>query len=242
MAFRSQETARAVVALALWLAPAALAAQEFRYEARHDHLRTGCKGTLTIDGQGVAFHATGKSKHAWTWPYEQIQQLEISGTRLRVLTYDDARWKLGEDREYRFDLVSGGGFADAYQFLKTRLDQRLVAALPDKGVKAIWEMPVKHLLRFGGDQGVLTFGDDRVVYASDKKQESRTWRYPDIDSISSSGPFQLTITTYERALGHYGSLKGFNFQLKRPLREEQYDELWRKVNQSKGLKLVSLDR
>ena len=52
---------------------------------------------------------------------------------------------------------------------------------------------------------------------SEKNGASRTWRYQDIENISSSGPFQLTITTFERAKTHYGDLKGFNFELKRPL-------------------------
>ena len=51
-------------------------------------------------------------------------------------------------------------------------------------------------------------------------------------------PFQLTITTFERAKTHYGDLKGFNFQLKRPLDEGRYNELWLSLNRSKGLKIL----
>ncbi len=243
MEFRGKETARAALALSLLLSPGALFGQEFRYQVRHQQLPKGATGTLTINSQGVSFQEAAKkgssAKHTWSWTFEDIQQIEIAPRLLRVLTYKDSRWKLGADSGFQFALTSDGSFRDAYEFLKTRLDQRLVAALPDNEVKAIWEVPVKHLLRFGGDQGVLAFGEDRIVYASDKKNESRTWRYADIDSISSSGPFQLTITSYERALVHYGNLKGFNFQLKRPLREDQYDRLWQRVNESKGLKFIS---
>jgi hypothetical protein len=235
MEFRSKKTARALVAVSLWLAPAALG-QPFRYEVRHQRLSRDTGGTLVIDAQGVAFQ---NAKGTWRWPFRNIQQLEIAPEQLRVLTYQDARWKLGADREYRFNLLSSGTFADAYQFLKTRLDQRLVAALPDPEVKPVWELAAKHLLRFGGREGVLAFGRDRLVWSSRNKDESRTWRYADIDSVSSTGPFQLTITTYERALAHYGSLKGFNFQLKEGLGEDRYNLLWQRVNESKGLKFIT---
>jgi len=199
-----------------------------------------------IDDQGVSFEEAGKkgkkSTHAWQWAYRDIQQLEMAPKTLRVLTYKDNKWKLGADREYRFDLTGGESFTDAYAFLKDRLDQRFVAVLPDAAVQAKWEPPVKHLLRFGGSEGVLGFGEDRVVYTTDRKDESRTWRIADIDNISSSGPYQLTITTFERARSHYGNLKGFNFQLKEKLDDNRYNELWMKVNQAKGLKILDTYR
>jgi hypothetical protein len=49
----------------------------------------------------------------------------------------------------------------------------------------------------------------------------------------------LTITTFERAKTHYGDLKGFNFELKRPLEEDRYNELWLSLNRSKGLKILN---
>ena len=85
---------------------------------------------------------------------------------------------------------------------------------------------------------MLRVGIDAIVYSSEKRDESRTWRYEDIDNISSSGPFQLTVTTFERARTHYGNLKGFNFELKQRLEEEHFNDLWLRLNQSKGLKIL----
>jgi hypothetical protein len=248
MEFRSQKAIGAFVAVLFAAAPATFGEQEFRYQVWHGHGRpphirkAGGKGTLTITGAGVSFEEAGNKKHVWHWTYRDVQQLEISPETLRVLTYNDNKWKLGADREYRFDLAGGETLTEAYAFLRDRLDQRFVAALPDKGVKAAWEIPVKHLLRFGGSQGVLTFGEDRVVYTADKKNDSRTWRYADIENISNNGPYQLTITTYERARSHYGNLKGFNFQLKEKLDDARYNELWMKVNEAKGLKILGAYR
>ncbi len=128
---------------------------------------------------------------------------------------------------------------DAYGLLKTRLDQRLVAAIPSIPAKLLWEIPAKHLTRFGGDEGVLQVGEAEIVYGSADKNESRTWRYEDLENVSSAGPFQLSITTFERARSQYGSVKGFNFQLKQKLSEARYNDLWLRLNQRRGLKILS---
>ncbi|MCL5745803.1 MAG: hypothetical protein M1541_18075 [Acidobacteria bacterium] len=248
MALRAEKRAGAFLT-ALLLSPALFAQSSFHYQAWHGHSRpphirkAGNFGTLTIDATGVSFQETYKSKapkhpHAWHWNYDDIQQLELGSNSLTILTYKDRWWKLGADREYEFDFRSGN-FEDAYDFLKVRLDQRFVAAIAATPAKPLWEIPAKHLVRFGGYEGVLQIGDREIVYKSAKKSESRTWRYEDIDNISTSGPFQLTITTFERAKLDYGSLKQFNFELKQRLDQARYDDLWLRLNQSKGLKILS---
>lgn len=201
-------------------------------------------GALAITASGISFEETYKEgrkpkhPHAWRWAYQDIQQLKMAPKSLTILTYKDNKWKLGADREYKFDLVSDKTFEAAYSFLKGRLDQRFVAEIPDRLSNVLWEIPVKHLLRFGGDEGVLQVGAAEIVYQSAKPGESRTWRYQDIENVSTSGPFQLTITTFERAKTHYGSRKGFNFELKQQLEEAHYNDLWLRLNQAKGLKVL----
>jgi hypothetical protein len=235
----------------VFFGPVAFAQQEFRYEAWHGHLRppyirkAGAFGILTINGTGVSFQETYKDgkapkhPHSWHWDYQDIQQLKISPKSLTVLTYKDNKWKLGADREYEFDLVSDKNLEDAYNVLKSCLDQRLVAAIPDSSMSVLWELPVKHLLRLGGDEGVLQVGANMIVYQSGTKDQTRTWRYQDIDNISSSGPFQLTITSFEHARMHYGSRKSFEFELKQRLEEARYNDLWLRLNQSKGLQILN---
>ncbi len=81
-----------------------------------------------------------------------------------------------------------------------------------------------------GTQSALDVGADHIVYRSDKGA-SRTWRSRDIESLSASGPFTLTFATFKRAPLDYGGRKDFNFQLKEPLREARYNELWRRIHQ-----------
>ncbi|HXB74977.1 MAG TPA: hypothetical protein VNY05_42490 [Candidatus Acidoferrales bacterium] len=219
------------------------------FPMRHEHLRKGCAGTLTVDEQGVRFTGAGFSgtkKHAWAWDYPDIRQLTLSPGSIHILTYEDSKLRPGAGRQYRF---TGKVPAQAlYGLLRDRMDQRFVAAVvPTPGTVAPnpgtvdpapgLTLPVKHLGTIAGiivggragthagTQGTLAFGADSIAYATPAKDDSRTWRYTDIDTISSSGPFELTITTRE---------KTFNFQLKQPITETRYNELWLQIERKNG--------
>ncbi len=242
MAFRTEKRTGIVAVLALSIAPALVAQKALRFEVRHDHWHKYGTGTLVITERGVSFQELAKKKqikHAFDLDYQDIQELKLSPDKLTLVTYKDRKWLLGLDKEYEFTLPPGQSFNEAYALLKDRLDQRFVAAVADEQTQPLWEIPVKLLGRVTGSEGVLEFGADRIVYKTTKKRQSRTWRYGDIENISTSGPFQLTLTTYERAKTHYGNLKGFNFQLKQALDEKRFNLLWRRVNQTKGLELLT---
>jgi hypothetical protein len=229
MALRIKETAFVIL-----LAGGTLAAAELRFEVRHEHFRKGCPGVLRIGEQGVAFEAQpSKRPHTWRWEFSDIQQLKIESGKLTVLTYEDRKWRFGADRTFTFTLGAGASFESAYALLKDRLDQRFVAALVDTHVAVLWSMPAKRLARVKGAHGTLLVGADRIAFESVEAGAARTWRYGDIDNISSSGPFELTLTTHERSATDYGSLKSFHFQLKQPLAEDRYDDLWRRINQDR---------
>jgi hypothetical protein len=100
-----------------------------------------------------------------------------------------------------------------------------VAALADEPAKPQWQIPAKLVHGLGGSQGVVLVGADRVVYESSRHGESRTWRIEDLENVSSSGEFDLTITTHERE---------FRFQLKHAIGEKRYQELWMRVNRARG--------
>jgi hypothetical protein len=250
MEFRIEKRTLALLSASMLCVPAIFAQTELRYDVWHGHARpphikkAGNPGALFITSSGILFeerYPDGKRPkhlHQWFWGFRDIRQLKIEPRSLAILTYKNDKWKLGADRQYQFDLLSENTFQEAYPFLKQRLDQRFVAGMAERPADVLWEVPVKHLLRFGGDEGVLRIGTDMLVYSSDKTGESRTWRYEDIENVSSSGPFQLTVTTFERAASHYGDLKGFNFALKERLEEARYNDLWLRLNQSKGLKTL----
>lgn len=241
MEFRVE--ASIIVGLLLTVSGAA-AEEGFRFPARHQHVRKWCVGTLVFREDGVAFAEETRKKprkkpHAWAWKFGDIQQLSLESGRVTVLTYDDQRWKLGADRELNFHVAKGSSMEPVYQVLRAKLDQRFVARLADASVSPTWKMEVKHAAGLGGTKGSLIVGEDRIVYQTAGAGQSRTWRYSDIENVSTEGPFQLTVTTFERSRAHYGNRKHFNFQLKEPLREERFNELWRRLDQARGVNILS---
>jgi hypothetical protein len=61
------------------------------------------------------------------------------------------------------------------------------------------------------------------------KPLSRTWQWADLENVSSAGPYELTLTTFERSRIHYGGRRDFSFQLREPITAAQVDQLWRRV-------------
>lgn len=243
MAHTSQKTLGLI--LAVLALPAAAA--ELTYQVRHEHFLRDKPGTLVIGEQGVSYQEIdpkGKKKpeqlHHGRWDYVDIQQLYLAPQRLVVLLYQDrSPWLLGVDQEFEFYLQPSQDLKPAYEMLKDRLDRRFVAALADESAPALWQVPVRRLGTLKGAEGVLRIGPDHVVFESARREQSRTWRMQDIENVSSSDPYQFTLTTHERAQTHYGSRKDFNFQLKQPLDEKQYQLLWRRLNQGKGLQFLT---
>ena len=239
MEFRTQTIARA---LALILALPAFA-EELSYNVRFGKLLKDGAGVLKVSETGVSFRETSRKKRqklfSHEWAYQDIQQLFVAAQSLKLLTYQDVVWRLGADREFRFLLSGVDDFKAVYDLLKNRLDQRFVAAFVEEKIEPLWTIPVKRLGRIRGSEGELLVARDRIVYKSERPGDSRTWRMEDLENISSSGPYELVLTTNERALLHYGSMKGYDFRLKRKLDPKRVDELWFRLQQGKGLKSLA---
>jgi len=206
----------------------AMAASAAQFPVRHRHVRGGCEGTLEVGESGVRF--AGPKGHAWQWKLDEIRQLEIAPNRLVVTTYENGRLP-GTERRYEF--IGAVPAAELWELLKNRMDQRLVAELAQPSGAAMWSLPAKHVGR-SGSLGMIELTPETIAYRTGTKDESRTWRYADIAGISSSGPFQVTITTFELAPAHYGGREDFNFELRQPITEARYDELWLQVERKNG--------
>lgn len=238
MAHRSQKAIGLIIALL----SLPLTGQELKYTVRHERLLKDQRAELAFTEIGLSLrkldNKPGKSGDSQTsvWPYEDIRQLVLSGRKVVVLLYRDrSPWFLGVDKEYELTLDPGANITPAYGFLKSRLDRRLVAVLANSEAAVTWELPAKRLGLIRGAEGVLRFGPDSMVFETKTKNQSRTWRMEDIAGISSSDPYEITVTTYERALVHYGSRKVFHFQLKQPMDPKRLDLLWRRLNEANEL-------
>ena len=206
MAIRHQ-----AVCLILW---SALGAWASEFPAKY----RGHAGQMTVDASAVSF---GGLK----WPLEDILELRLAPGKLSLVTYQ---------RTYEFTGQIPAD--DLYRLLEPLLPQRLVrqAGVAAEAGRALWSAHVKHESRHTPSEGTLAFGEDAVVYQTGVAGESRTWRYEDIDNISTSGPFQLTVTTSEHARWHYAGRKDFNFVLKQPITESGYNQLWLELERKNG--------
>ena len=251
MEYRSQKAQRGLGLLVALLAVVPAGAAELTYEVRHHRAMKNHEGVLTISENGVAYQQVVPEKKRKANPkkppklesvqfdYQDIQELWVSSDSLRLVTYKDRKWLLGVDKEFDFFLPKGKSFDSAYAMLKDKLDRRFVAAVADAQPAVLWQLPVKLMGVLQGSEGVLQVGQDRIVYKTDRPHQSRTWRYQDIENVSTSDRYQLTFTTYEHAKTHYGSMKGFNFQLKQPLDDKRFEMLWKRLNQDKGIQFLT---
>ena len=235
MAFRTEtKTGSRAILIALLCVPSLAFAQQGAWQVRHVHLRKGVVGTLKVTPESLAFEERDKKNrvtiHSRQWKYEDIQKLTLGTKTLHILTYEDQRWELGRDREFVFDHLPPAMVTELYAAWRDRLDARFVAALADERVQTDWQLPVKLIHGRSGSQGVLSFGTDRIVYKSAEGEESRTWRIHDLDNVSTSGPFDLTLAAHEG---------DFRFQLKEVLAEDHFNRLWRQINRSQGLQTLT---
>jgi hypothetical protein len=203
-------------------------AQEFRYRVEHDHAIGSCKGELVINQDGVEYQAS-KMEHTRKWSYTDIEMIKLrSPKKLRILTYESARMKLGRNRAFEFKVLDGEVTKEASDFLLARVQRPLSTTFVASEEKPRYAIPVRHRHSFGGDQGTLKVYADRVIYESQKKQESsRYWRWSDIKSFSRIGRYEFSITTFEPEFG--GPTKTFNFDLKEEMNDAVYEYVWARV-------------
>ncbi|HWP84000.1 MAG TPA: hypothetical protein VNN17_02320 [Terriglobia bacterium] len=225
-----------VLALLLSAAPAIPQERGITLPVRHDHFLGSCAGTLVLDEHGVRFE-TNRVNDARTWQYEDLREITVeSGRRLKLYTYEDrSYWRLGADRvfEFRWSEESPSP-QQIYAWLREHSRSPIGAALiAPEFAPARFDLPVKHLGILKGTPGRLQFADLGVVFRAADERSSRSWRYQDIESIASGGPYDLTLTTYERQRFHYASRRDFNFQLREFLPRDVYDSLWRFVKEQK---------
>jgi hypothetical protein len=77
---------------------------------------------------------------------------------------------------------------------------------------------------------MLAIGDEYIIYKTAVPKDSRIWRYQDISSVGTTGPYQMRLTSMDRAENESGGERNFVFSLKERLAPEAYDFIWWKIN------------
>jgi hypothetical protein len=231
MEFRSEKTNRGALTALLLAVAAVLSAQTVSVEVRHRHMRGGAAGQLTASPQGIRFEEA-KGKHALALKYSDIQQIALTRDRLRILTdRDQPRW-LGRDREIVFDHLPEGAPLIFRQFHEV-LGPRFVGSYFALDEEPLWQADAKLLRGLSGTSGKLAIGSDAMTFEAEKPEQSRSWPYSELEQVARAGPFDLSVVSLEKTGWLRAGPREFRFQLTRELSEDQYNRLWRRLNQPK---------
>ena len=201
-------------------------AQEFKFAVEHDHLIKSCKGELVINQKGVEYRTENK-EHQRQWTYTDIKLIKLASPKeIKVYTYESNLMNVGRDETFEFRVLQDQVTIALSDFLLARITRPLATTFVATEEKGRYEIPVRHNHRISSCQGTLKIYADKVIYQSSKQENSRYWRWTDIQSISRAGPYEFSITTYEPKLG---GPKVYNFDLKEQMDEAVYEYLWARV-------------
>jgi hypothetical protein len=200
-----------------------LAAQTFPVIHKKAHWPDG-RGSLILTQGAIEFRAAEKEKNNRRWFYTDIQHLDrVSTKELVFLTYEDRKWELGRDREFRFLLTEGEISDELFETLQARLKKPTTDRVVPEAITPVYEAPVKHLHTFGGCEGHLFFTADTAVYKTSHQQDSREWRLDtDVGSVWSPDPYHLEIHVYENNRREFSRTRVYSFALKEALDGEFY--------------------
>lgn len=184
------------------------------------------KGTLVIGDEGVEFRRE-KEEDTKSWSYREIQSLDrISPTEIEILTYEDVAWRLGQDRSYKFTLLSGKIDDALFESIAQKIGLPVTDRLADDAPGDAPRLPVKHLKPFGGSEGELIFGDSAIYYATEAPKQAREWRLDrDVESVWAAHRYQLELHVFEAGRRDFDDTQVYRFQLKKPLDPDLYQSL-----------------
>ena len=194
----------------------------FQYDvARSRPLQKDEPGQLRIDGSGIQYRST-KGKTSVRLPFIDVREMDISNpAAIRVETYEMLKRKLAGRRSYVFRLRSSRSVEEndhLTQFLSEHirrplLNSQTIAAAPE------FEIPAYHRHVLNGCSGTLQITPDGIRFLSGK-EDSRTWKYSEIETFGGSDPFSFRVTTLAET---------FTFDLKDRLPNEAYELVWQRV-------------
>ncbi len=171
----------------------------------------GNHGTLLIDQTGVEFRAA--NGHSLRWTFGEIRTVFIAPHRLVVETYLNRSLHRPGERKYRLDFTQAlpPDVAESVAGAVGRPSQNADLAMD---APAIVTIPVRHRAFASGTNGVLRFRQDGIDYVTTSREDSRSWRWADLQTLSDPDPYHLFI---------FGYRDTYTFDLKAPLSRKLLD-------------------
>ncbi len=215
---RSPKTVGVLVGVFL-LAATSHAEEAFRYRVERDKLIRDQRGDLRIDSGGFAYKSDN-GKTILEIPLAEILEVDVSHPRsIRLKTYDILKRNLTRRRVYTFRLLEGEHEEALTRFLAARLQRPVIGSYGRAAADAS-SLSAYHRHRLGGCHGKLQIDSTGIRFVSAEPADSRTWLYPEIETVGTMNPFHFRVTTLAET---------YNFDLKERLPEAAYDFATRSV-------------
>lgn len=183
-------------------------------------------GKIEITDSGIHYTADDeKDSRVWSWL--DVQYFDrISPTEFVILTYEDEKLRLGQDRQYHFKLDEGELTDATFATISARLKRPVTDRVVPRTTNASYTIPVKHLHAFGGCEGELEFAKDAIYYRTDNEKDAREWQLGrDVESVWSDDPYHLEIYVADNNRREFSRTRVYRFDLKERLDPEFYRSL-----------------
>jgi hypothetical protein len=182
--------------------------------ARLRHRLGKVRGTLSFNASGVEFKSEKSFSHRW--PFVEIQTFDITPHRFVLTSYENRGHRLPGDRRFQFDFTSDVSPAVAAE-LARRVAKPVKNGEPNPYLGDDGTLPARHVTRSGGSNGVLRFREDGVDYLTSTKQDARSWRWSDIQTLAHPDAYHFRVGAFREI---------YNFELKEPMSPRTFDRLW----------------
>jgi len=182
--------------------------------ARLHHGLRAVRGTLIFSESGVEFRSERRFSHRW--PFVEIQTFDLTPQRFFLISYENRSRHLPGDRHFRFEISQAMPPSVAAE-LARRVAKPVRNGEPVPSEPSFATIAARHTRRTGGSNGTLRFRDDGIDYATPGQQDSRSWRWSDIQALAHPDAYHFRVAAYRET---------FEFELKESMSEELFDRLW----------------
>jgi hypothetical protein len=170
------------------------------------------KGDLLVGADGIEFRS-GKGKTI-KLPYLEVQTFHLSSHSLSIETYQNRKMHMPGIERVRFDVTKAVPPEVAAE-LAMKVQRPSQNAVPDPTAQGI-VIPAHHRSLTGGTNGILRFRDGGIDYVTNVPDDSRSWRWADLQTLSAPDPYHLL------AFGYHDT---YSFDLKELLSQSLYYRL-----------------
>jgi hypothetical protein len=173
------------------------------------------RGSLAISREGIDFRpAKGQLVH---WTPQDTRTLELPTSRkLSLISYENRRGPIRGDRPFNFKLKNAVPAEVASELVRL-VGKPAINGIPAPHAPSLETIGARHRTVMGGGSGVLRFRDDGIDYLASNGDDSRSWRWADIETLAHPEPYRLRIGGY---------LETFDLELKQRLPDDLLNGLW----------------